>query len=218
MSNSLAIAALTAGIKVMLEEALYDLVPSESITTRRPQEPDEADAPGLNIFLFQTSPAAAHRNDDQPLRDARGVLRNQPRAAIELHYLFSCSGKASEQMPERILGRVLTTLHAQPLLSPMRIRNITAAARANDPNGAIALSDLDELAESIRFTQTALNLEELSKLWSVLLQTPYFLSAVYRCGVLYLSPDEELTPAPQVDRARVAVLPDMTHASGDADA
>jgi hypothetical protein len=53
----------------------------------------------------------------------------------------------------------------------------------------------------VRFVPTALALEELSKLWSVFLQTPYRLSIAYQGTVVCIEPDD--TPAPALPvRAR----------------
>jgi hypothetical protein len=43
-------------------------------------------------------------------------------------------------------------------------------------------SDLADADDLVRFTPTGLSLEELSKLWSVFLQTPYVLSIAYQAG------------------------------------
>ena len=69
--------------------------------------------------------------------------------------------------PQRLLGAVVTALHAQPLLSA---DNINSAASSF---GFLAGSGLDSQIERVRFTPTGLSLEEFSKLWSVFFQVEY---------------------------------------------
>jgi hypothetical protein len=64
--------------------------------------------------------------------------------------------------------------------------------------GVLAGSNLDEAMEQVRITELPLNLEELSKLWSVFFQTPHALSVAYRASVVLIETDDAVSPAPPV--------------------
>lgn len=210
MSNSLAIATVTAGLEQMLTPIIQKTVTNAKIAFGRPDSTDNQ-TPQVNVYLYQVTPNAAYRNADLPMRRADGTLVVRPQAALDLHYLFTFHGDDSKLEPQRLLGAVATKLHAQPLLSQQNI-----ASALTQHSDFLATSDLANQPENIRFTPTMLNLEEFSKLWSAFFQVEYSLSAVYQASVVLLNSDEEtpraappaearnlyLTPfrAPHVDR------------------
>ena len=79
-----------------------------------------------------------------------------------------------------MLGAVASTLNSQPLLST---QNIQAAVMQFS---FLAGSGLDSQVERIRFTPTALSLEEFTKLWSAFFQVEYSLSAAYQASVVLI--------------------------------
>jgi hypothetical protein len=196
MSNHLAIATATAALRQVLDEAISAVVAGASVTHVRPGgDPAKTPTKGVNVFLYGVTPNAAWRNDDLPTRSADGRMVQRPRAALDLHYLISFYGDDAELETQRMMGIAARTLHARPTLPRQTLRDVVAA------NGWLAGSDLSEAAEAVRFTPVPLNLEELSKLWSVLFQTPYALSAAYLGTVVLL--EAEGTPAPSLPvRAR----------------
>lgn len=187
MSNTLAIAATTAALKQLLQAAVDAGMSGARVTTMRPAAVATATAdPTLNIFLYQVAPNAALRNSDLPTRRADGTLVQRPRVALDLHYLLSFSGaEATVLEPQRLLGCAVAALQAHPTLSR---ELIAQAIRGTD----LEDSDLAEQVEAIRVVPLSLNLEELSKLWSVFFQTPYVLSMAYQASVVLI--DAALTP------------------------
>ncbi|HEB77906.1 MAG TPA: DUF4255 domain-containing protein [Methylothermaceae bacterium] len=202
MSNYLAIATVTAALRNLLQSAVQAELPGAGVTTLRPDKSGEEEAnPTLNLYLYQVTPNSAWRNEDLPTRDSANRLVQKPRAALDLHYLLSFYGKEGELIPQRLLGIVVRTLHARPVL---RRKAIEAVVRGTS---YLANSDLAREVETIKFTPLPLNLEELSKLWSVFFQTPYVLSVAYQAGVVFIESEETpRTPLP-VRRRNLYVRP-----------
>jgi hypothetical protein len=188
MSNYLAIATVTAVLRDILQEAAIAADLGAEVTTRRPEQVGDGDQdkPLVNLFLYRVTPNAVWGNADLPTRSADGRLVRRPQAALDLHYLLSFYGPEKELVPQQMLGRVISALHAQPLLSPDKIR------RTIKP--PLDGSDLAEQVERIRFSPLSLSLEELSKLWSVFFQIPYTLSVAYQASIVLIEAQEE---APQ---------------------
>jgi hypothetical protein len=190
MSNYLAIATVTAGLYQLLLDPVRKAVGSSAnIVFGRPQANDnEKDSnPRLNIYLYQVTPNAAFRNIDLPTRRADGTLVKRPVAALDLHYLFTFHGKDDQFEPQIMLGTVASTLQAEPVLLPPTIQS---AMISFDP---IKNSDLADQVERVRFTPTALSLEEFSKLWSAFFQVEYRLSIAYQASVVLIENDS-MTP------------------------
>ncbi len=200
MSNFLAIATVTAALKQVLLLPVKDAVGGSDVGFSRPDATNTTTAL-VNIYLYQITPNTAYRNADLPTRRSDGSLAQRPQAAFDLHYLFTFHGDDSKLEPQRLLGAVTTTLHAQPLLST---DNINAAVSSF---GFLAGSGLDSQIERIRFTPTALSLEEFSKLWSVFFQVEYSLSAAYHASVVLMESDDTPTPAPPVLARNLYVVP-----------
>ena len=116
MSNHLAIAATSAALGRLLQDALDLDVPGAQVSHERPGGPGDDTRRGVNIFLFQVSPNASLRNADLPTRDPGGRLVARATAALDLHYLLTCYGNTAAFEPERILGSVVRRLHERPLL------------------------------------------------------------------------------------------------------
>ncbi|HEU4730654.1 MAG TPA: DUF4255 domain-containing protein [Kofleriaceae bacterium] len=188
MSNHLAVAAVTATLRHNLQAVLDAEVSSFTarVATQRPNAPStDLPSPGINIFLFQVTPNAALRNADLPTRRGDGRLVSRPAAALDLHYLLSFYGDDARLEPQILLGCAARALHAQPVLT----RDAIQATLSLPMFDFVAESDLAHAIDLVRFTQTALSLEEMSKLWSVFLQSPYVLSMAYQAGVVLLERD-----------------------------
>jgi hypothetical protein len=188
MSNFLAIATATATLKNLLYDTAKEDVSDHHIemTTGRP---DGAITPTtdakLNIYLYQVTPNTALRNKDLPTRRADGTTLQPARVALDLHYMIIFYGDENNYVPQRLLGSVVRTLHAQPFLSRDRIR----LAIALGPS-FLATSNLADEVELVKFTPLHLSLEELSKIWSVFFQIPYTLSVAYQGSVVLIESDD----------------------------
>jgi Pvc16 N-terminal domain len=203
VSNFLAVATVTAALHRLLQASAGADVPGATVTTERPEtSTNGSGAPTVNVYLYQVVPNAALRNNDLPTRTSGGDLVRRPVAALDLHYLFTFTGAEDELEPQRLLGSVVRTLHAQPLLTSQLIAAVKTAATANPPvHPSLALTDLGDQVERVTFSPLPMNLEELSKLWSVFFQTPYALSIAYRASVVLIEPDlDTIAPLPVLDR------------------
>ncbi|MDW7725686.1 MAG: DUF4255 domain-containing protein [Candidatus Methanoperedens sp.] len=187
MSNFLAVATVTETIRQMLQPGKD--VPGATVTTQRPDAAGGAQGLRVNLYLYQVTPNAALRNDDLPNRRTGGELVKHPKVALNLHYLLTFYGDEGNLEPQRLLGSVVRTLHARPVLTHQMIRNTIANA---GQNLGLANSNLADQVELIKLTPISLSTEELSKLWSVFFQTPYNLSIAYQ-GTVVLIESEEST-------------------------
>lgn len=209
MSNFLAIATATETLRQLIEAAVQVDVNGANVTMLRPNAPaTELPSTGVNLYLYQVTPNAAWRNADVPTRRPNGEVMQRPRTAIDLHYLLSFYGRESELEPQRLLGSTIRTLHEEPMLSRRRLRQvIDDAGQPNAQHAYLAASNLDEEVELVKFTPLPLNLEELSKLWSVFFQTPYALSVAYQGTVILIEGESTPRPALPVRERNVYVLP-----------
>jgi len=185
MSNSLAIATVTAALYQILIGPVQAAVSGATVGFRRPDRTSgEKGTPHVNTYLYQVTPNAAFRNVDLPTRRADGTLVKQPIAALDLHYLFTFHGSDDQLEPQLMLGAVAGALQAQPLLSPQNIQSAVTNF------SFLTTSDLGNQVERIRFTPTSLSLEEFSKLWSAFFQVEYTLSAAYQASVVLIESDQ----------------------------
>ena len=206
MSNFLAVATVTATLGQVLQAAISSDVPGATVTTIRPEGPGARPAE-VNVYLYQVTPNAAYRNADLPTRRSNGQVVQRPQAALTLHYLISFYGDDSKLEPQRLLGSIVRTLHAQPVITQAEISG-TVKKLAKDQNfGFMAGSNLADQVERIRFTPAVLSLEELSKLWSVFLQTSYVLSVAYEGSVVLIESEDTPQIALPVRDRNIYALP-----------
>ena len=205
MSNHLAIATVTASMRLLLQEAIDASGVSATVTTVRPDGTSTASpSPRVNVYLYQVTPNAAWRNSDLPTRNDSGGLMQRPRAALDLHYLLTFYGDEPQLQPQQLLGSVVRALHARPVLSRDRIRSTI-----QNPiySTILGQSNLAEDIELVKFTPTTLSLEELSKLWAVFFQTQYALSVTYQGTVVLIETDDAPSSALPVLERNVYTVP-----------
>ena len=230
MSNSLAVAMVTAALRRMLAEALVAVpsggVQNAGVTALRPDMLPAADggARGINVFLYQVAASAAWAGHALPTRRADGALVARPELALDLHYVLTFSGDENALEPQRMLGAAVTALVADPVVERQQLRDVIAAAVAADPATWQQFSDLPDQVELVRFTPLPLSLDEVSKLWSTFFQSPYRLSVTYQASVVLLNADLAVQPAlPVLTRGvdaaalNIPVVTKVVAASGDAD-
>lgn len=197
MSNHLAVATVSAALGQVVHQSVQTAVSGVTVRFGHPV----AQASGsherrVHVYLYQVTPHAALRNADLPGRDATGRLTRRPQAALELHYLLTFYGDDQALEPDRMLGAVVRDLHATPTLSRQDVADAIGSYAA-----ALGPSDLADAVERVRFTPVAMTLEEQSKLWSVMLQTPHALSLAYVASVVLLDALETATaPLPVLRR------------------
>ena len=204
MSNHLAVATVSAALGRLLQGALDMDVPGARVSHERPGGPGDDARRGINIFLFQVTPNSALRNVDLPVRNGSGQVVGRASAALDLHYLLTCYGDAASFEPERMLGTAARILHERPLLDRPLV-----TGTVEDPANLAALggSDLADAHDLVKFSPTPLNLEELSKLWSILFQTPYRLSLAYRAALVQIDARDEVPGGLPVRRRGPYVIP-----------
>ena len=192
MSNALAIAAVTATLRSVLETGVR-ADPDLNDTTVTTQPLDRArdsnnTANQLNLFLYHTLPNAAWTNMDMPRRMMPGET-GIPALAVKLYYLMTAYGRGddtTQPFSHQVLGQAMSVLHDHALLGAEEIRAATASS--------LPRTDLDRQIERVRVTLQPLSLEELSKLWTGL-QTQYRLSVAYEATVVLID-STQFTRAP----------------------
>ena len=94
-----------------------------------------------------------------------------------------------------MLGAVVRDLHARPVLT----REMIVNAIASQP--FLAASNLADAIEQVKIVPAPMELDELSKLWSVLYQTPYVLTLSYHASVLLIESEDPVeAPLPVLRR------------------
>lgn len=213
MSNALAIAAVTAVLRDLLDNAVIDNSVSNAVGDRvkvTSLPPDlivqkgSNAKPQLNIFLYHVTPNQGWRNASLPSRDDRGSrLTNQP-LALDLYYILTAYEK-QDFGSEILLGYAMQTLHEMPVLSRDVIRRSLEPTSPVDDDllpaaGDLSASDLAEQVELIKITPHQISIEETSKLWSAF-QTNYRQSVAYHVSVVLIeSKYQTKSPLPVLTR------------------
>ncbi|MEL6816733.1 MAG: DUF4255 domain-containing protein, partial [Cyanobacteria bacterium J06598_3] len=162
MSNALAIAAVTATLRNLINRRLNDDAGSGSVTAKPPDKArDNREGTNqINLFLYRTH----HNNGFQSGRHL----------ALNLYYLVTAYGQNDDDiLAHQLLGLAMQTLHEFPVLNPADIRT------------ALGESDLQNQVEKVKISPLSLNLEEISKMWSTF-QTQYRISAAYEATVVLI--------------------------------
>lgn len=192
MSNALAIGAVTAVLKGVLENTLaaQNVIPSVNVTTLPPDRvvpanpANNTDDDQLNLFLYQITPNAAWRNTAFPSRDAKGERLSNPPLALDLHYFVTAYGQKPFHA-EIILGFAMLALHEASVLTREQIKKSLAAAVPAD----LAKSRVAEQVEQLKVTQEVLVPEEISKLWSAI-TAHYRPTAAYCVSVVLMEVEQ----------------------------
>ena len=221
MSNPLAIAAVTATIKDLLNDGLLnqDLssIGSFSVTSLPPDRisTGQSEPNQLNVFLYQVTPNLGWRNADLPSRDGSGARLSNPPLALDLHYLITAYG-AEDLNAEVLLGYAMQLLHETPVLTRQQLRTVLGGVSPVDgtilpsPFGNLSAVDLADQVELIKLTPVFLGTEDLSKLWTAM-QARYRPTMAYMASVVLIQGTANTNTAPPVlkrgpdDRGPVAV-------------
>jgi hypothetical protein len=185
MSNSLAIAAVTATLSRLLGDSLKDDLGGGSVTTRPLDKArDNSNNNQLNLFLYNVAIDGAWRNMDMP-RQSRPGESGFPPLALNLFYLLTAYGKDDDKPDpnsHRLLGAAMSALHDHPLLGAAEIK------------AALSGNDLGDQIERVRITPQQLSLEEMSKLWAIF-QAQYRISVAYQVSVVLIESRREARAA-----------------------
>ena len=189
MSNPLAIAAVTRTMQRILEKGFEEdqELSGLLITTQPPDKARTGTTNQVNLFLYQTAPNAAWRN--QPMPHVKQGETGQPPLALDLHYLLTAYGQGDNDLNgHHVLGRAMSIYNDTPLLGRKRLHDL------------FPTSDVGDQPERIRITPTTLSVDEMSKLWNTF-QVQYRISATYRVSVVLIeSAQAARTPLPVLER------------------
>jgi hypothetical protein len=211
MSNALAVAHVTQALALLIESNLRpEIDMAVSVETRKPpaEPPTE---PTITVFLYQVTQNPSMRNYDLPTRASDGTLLNKPVAALDLHYVISAYGEENELVGQRLMGCVARVMREFPVLPADVIEE--AGERPY-----LAGSDLGEAEQKVRFTPLQMDIDETSKLWGMLHQTPYSLSMTYQASLVLIEGREEPERSRPVRRTVVMVGASGTPEGGNSPA
>ena len=218
MSNALAIAAVTAVLRDLLNNGViaHDLAANVGVVKVTSKPPDAIsagpnEAAQLNLFLYQVTPNQGWRNTGLPSRDPSGARLTNPPLALDLHYLLMAYG-GDDFVAEILLGYGMQVLHETPVLTRDAIR--AALAPQSPVTGgalppalqALTASDLADQVEMLKIVPETLSVEELSKLWAAF-QTHYRTTAAYRVSVVLIESARSTRSALPVLKHKVYALP-----------
>jgi hypothetical protein len=196
MSSALAIAAVTAILKSLLEngliqrgvtasiggEALVSVLPPDRITLGADERPQ------LNLFLHRVSANTGIRRPSTTGRDSG------PGLALDLHYLVTAYG-AQDFQAEILLGYAVQLLFATPSIPRDAIATVLATLAGDDHQNvrpptlaALGASQLDAYVDQITIQPLFLSTDEMSKLWSSL-QSRYRPSVAYKVSLVVIGAD-----------------------------
>jgi hypothetical protein len=189
MSNTLAIAAVTATLRRLLSKGIKP--PNDTNVTI--ESLDKARLPNatteqVNLFLYHVTYDAAWLNMNMPNQIKPNETAFPPLPLI-LHYLITAYGDDSSSPESHILlGKAMSVMHDHPLLGEEEI--------AGAPSG----NDLGKQIERVRITPERLSVDEMSKLWTTF-QTNYRISTAYQVSVVLIeSTRATRTPLPVLKR------------------
>ncbi len=217
MSNALAIGAVTAVIRSLLENGLIQQGIATSlgevprITTQAPEldggSGSAQSRDRLNLFFCQATTNPGWRNVGMPTRNHDGDRVNTDPLALDLHYLLTAYSQETYHA-EIMLGYAMQLLHETPVLPRDTIRNaLRSLSGSNRPaDRALATADLADQIEQIKISAQPTNSEELSRFWSAL-QTPYRPSASYQVSVVLIEMNRSRKTALPVQQRNVYVTP-----------
>jgi hypothetical protein len=196
MSDYLAVGAVTAVLKSLLNAGLTDGGPSTVLAsppgvTNVPPDfiaTGNSELPQLNLFMYYASINPALRNMNLPAFDANGAALASPPLAINLHYLVSAYG-AQPYDAEILLAFAMQVFHNTPVVPRASIQAaLTALGTSAGPSNEqrlVAASNLASQIEHIRITPEALTTEEIYRLWTAF-QVHYRPTTSYQVSVVVI--------------------------------
>lgn len=191
VSNYLAVATITATLQRILQASVQEDVDGARVTTLPPRQiGNGTPETGINLFLYHVTRNPAFSNSDTaPFRSKGTPLKRQ--SALDLHYIVSFYGNESELEPQRLLGSVVRIFSDRPIISLDIIQETL-----NDPGFRFLTgADLVEQIQQFSICPMDLSVDDLSKIWSVFFQAPYFISLVYKVTVVTIEGEESLPRA-----------------------
>jgi uncharacterized protein DUF4255 len=213
MSSALAIGAVSAVLRNLLDNAMVNVGPigPVTVTAVAPDVIDLEEAEpkaSLNLFLYRTSLNQGWANVGLPAFDGNGNQASHPPLGLNLHYLLTAYGFADFEA-EILLGYAMHVLHEHPVLDRDSIRT------ALDPSPldasilppafqALTAADLADQVENVTITPEPLDTEELARLWSAI-QSHYRPTVGYVVSVVLIDARKPARkPLPVLERSLIA--------------
>ena len=178
MSNSLAIAAVTATLQNLIYQALRDELTSGKVTTLPLDKAREnVEHNQINLFLYHTQPNLAWCNRHPAGQLRRGESSKSP-LGIDLFYLITVYGERDNGVQShQLLGKVMSLFHDLGRITPEMIETAT--------NEELRESNLHQQIEKIHIIPLALSFEEMSQIWQGF-HVPSRPSIAYQVSVILL--------------------------------
>lgn len=205
MSNYLAPATVTAVLRMKIQEAVDAAVPGAKVHLGPPTKSATTDPAAVYLYMYRVEPNAFLGNDHLPFRSGEGAFEHRPETALDLIYLMAFYGD-EPLAADRMLGAVSAQMNAYPELTREQIERVVNDDRLY--GGVLGDSDLQEQPDLVRFTPINLDLESLSKLWTVFMQVTHRISLVYRASPILID-----TPVPTTPPLPVAASPQLSVAA-----
>jgi len=187
VGNYLSLAAVTSTLQTIMQRVVPTDISDCQVRAIRPEKASEGavQAPSINLYLYQVNPNPNRSNEDLATR-SNGKLVRTPRVALDLYYMVSFYGDETELVPQRLLGSVVSYLHANPYLDRRSVeRTLRGRAFLKD-------SDLIDSLQEMNLTLMTMNLEEFSRVWSGFFpHVPYTLSLIYKVSVVMIESSEK---------------------------
>lgn len=208
MSSPLALAAVTAILKDILNNGLIDndlaQVGSVLVSALPPDRipVGETEDNRLNLFLYQITPNLGWRNVGLPSKSMAGERLSNAPLALNLHYMLTAYG-STDLNAEILLGYGMEILGDIPVLPRAAIRRslspaspINVALIPPDADGRNAIDLADQL-ELVKVTPNYPSADELSRMWTAM-QARYRPSVVYQVSTVLIQHNRPVRTAPPV--------------------
>ena len=214
------VAAATETLRNILLDALADPLGGAEVRIGPPQDysAHEVSEGLINIFLYGVRPNATLRNEELVYRRTDGTLIRKPQLALDLLYLLTFYGDDQRNIPLLLLGRAVSTLHANPYAIPRFMPSrMPVRDTSGSPDGDLDIDDLDDLradhvipldgtglaaqSHALAFVLQPLTHDDLSQLWTLFSQVPYTTSVAYVGTVVLIEPD--VVPSPDLPARQV---------------
>ncbi|MDB2438593.1 DUF4255 domain-containing protein [Hellea sp.] len=217
MANALAIAAVTATLKDLLNDGVIngDLDALGQVDVSA-QPPDQliTDTPknGLNIYPWKVTHNTAYSNQDLPAYSSKGTRLKNARLALDIHYILTATGTKDLNAPI-LMGFGMQQMHETPILTSKALRRTLTSPTGTVSPGILPAAlimlqgaDLAEQIESVRITPAKNENDELSKIWPAF-NASLRLSALYQVSLVLIQAKRNKSPSLPVKSVSLNVQP-----------
>jgi len=167
MSDYMAIADVSYTLIDLLRNKMDDLIDPDSIALVSPEEIEGNDSVRLSLFLFQVIENVHMKN--QEMQIINPATLKYPALILDLVYMLtSYPSSGIQDKTERtkeehsILGRAMQILHDNPIITNPHLRGC-----------------LTDDGQELHISQTPLDLDNMTKIWSTFNNRPFSPSVCY---------------------------------------